>query len=425
MTHLQAAPIVITGRGMITPLGSGTGRNFDRMCQGESGTIPGPGTQLGREGQHFGRIPKPDWEALRAMRGLRRQDRAVALAVSAAHEAMAEAGLASDEHGLQAPRVDPTRIALCVGTSTGPATMLFEAAAAFGAGGEAQLKRTQPLAAVHGAQASIAGEVARRFGIAGPSMTMNAECASGNTVIAIGSMLLRSGAADAVLCCAVDSSIHPAYISQANLIGALAGGACRPFDERRDGFVMSEGGAAVVLERVSTHNGQAVSSPAGYGVIRSVGMSTDTSHATAPAADGEPLVRALRHALRDSGLAPGQIDVISSHGTGTPRNDPSELTALDVVFGAHLAGLPVHAVKSTIGHTLAAAGLIELIILSCTLQAGVIPPIIGCARPLPTPARLVRDKPLRGDLHHGLSTSCGFGGNNTALVLSRAPSIEN
>lgn len=410
-------PVEMTGRGIVSPLGAGVERNFQRMCHGDLATGPAPGLWSLRPGQHVGTVDQAELTVLASQRGLRRLDRTVVLAVQAVTEALHEANLLPTEDR----RIPGHRIALCLGTSTGPANASTEAAFAFASGGEALLKRTQPLSAVHAAQAGIAGEIARRFQIEGPSMTLNAECASGNTVVGIGQQLLASGAADAVICCSVDSSVVDLYVAQANLIGALASGPCRPFDLDRDGFVLSEGAAAVVLETApddpaapSTEHRAAPQQIRMLGV----GMSTDTSHATAPSEDGHSLARAVLSALEQAKLTPQDIDVVSVHGTGTPRNDITELRALEHVLGEGLSQTPVHSLKSMIGHTLAAAGLIELVILSRTLEAGVIPPTVGCRSPLPTRADLVLDTARAVRMTVGLSTSCGFGGNNTAAVLS-------
>ena len=409
--------VELTGRGIVSPLGAGVERNFQRMCQGELATRPAPELRSLRPGQHVGTVDEEELTALASQRGLRRLDRAVILAVQAVAEALVEADLLPTGDR----RLPNHRIALCLGTSTGPAAASAEAAAAFAAGGVAQLKRTQPLSAVHASQAGIAGEIARRFQIEGPSMTLNAECASGNTVVGIGQQLLAAGMADAVICCSVDASVVNLYVAQANLIGALASGPCRPFDLDRDGFVLSEGAAAVVLEASpDSPSTPSAERPSASPRIRllGVGMSTDTSHATAPSEDGHSLARAVLSALEQAELTPQDIDVVSAHGTGTPRNDVTELRALEQVLGEGLARTPVHSLKSMIGHTLAAAGLIELVILSRTLEAGVIPPTVGCRAPLPTRADLVLDAARAVQMTVGLSTSCGFGGNNTAAVLS-------
>lgn len=413
-------PVMITGRGIVSPLGVGVEHNFQQLCMGELATGPSADLCSLRAGQHMGVVVHSDLTVFTSQRGLRRFDRAVALAVQCVIEALDEANLMPKPDR----RIPNHRIALCLATSSGPAASVVGAIGAFETGGEAYLKRKHPLGAVHAAQASIAGEIARRFHINGPSMTINAECASGNTVVAIGQQLITAQAADAVVCCSVDAPVIDFLIAQANLIGALASGRCRPFDLNRDGFVLSEGAAAVVLESVLESPSVGTSKPADtlHGVrLLSVGMSTDTSHPTAPAEDGDALSRAILSALKQAQLRSRDIDVVSAHGTGTPRNDSTELLALERVLGKGIASTPVHSIKSMIGHTLAAAGLIELVILSRTLESGVIPPIVGCRTPLSTQADLVLGTSRVASMAVGLSTSCGFGGNNTAALLSLPP----
>lgn len=425
MAPARTAAPVITGRGMVTPLGAGVQRNFERMSRGDVALGPVNREGLGTPGQHFGVIEDAELAAAAGQRGLRRLDRAVTLAFTAVQEALTEARLLPTTNGpdtASSPRIDPDRLALCLGTSTGPADHAARTAGSHAQGGLQQLRRTNPLGAVQTSQAAIAGELARRFGISGPSLTVNAECATGNTVVGLGRMLLESGAADAVVCCAVDATITALYVDQANLVGALASGPCRPFDTRRDGFVMAEGAAAVVLEPTEDRSGpgRLNHQPPAQSTVLGVGMTTDLSHPTAPQQDGAPLRQAIKAALRQAGIGAEQIDVVSAHGTGTKLNDPAELAALRTVLGERFPEVPIHAVKSMIGHTLAAAGLIELIVLGCTLSTGIVPPTVRCKDPVRTTADIVRHhaRRLERPPRVGLSTSCGFGGNNTAVLLS-------
>lgn len=411
-------PAAITGRGIVSPLGAGVELTFQHMCEGRVATGPEESIVSLRPGQHVGTVDMTTLTTPQSHRGVRRLDRTVMLVVEAVTEALTEADLLPTS----SRRLPDNRIALCLGTSTGPITVSAGAAVAFGQQGEAGLKRVAPLAAVHASPAFITGEVCRRFEVTGPSMTLNAECASGNTVVAIGMHLLSSGAADAVVCCAVDASVNELTVAQSNIIGALAAGQCRPFDRDRDGFVISEGAAAVVLEPVGRETCPPdAPTPAVH--VLGVGMTTDTFHPTAPAESGASLVEAVKAALTQAELPPAAVDVVSAHGTGTPMNDRSELEALEEVFGGDLARIPVHSVKSMIGHTLAAAGLIELIVLSHSLETGLLPPTMGCRTPLETSADLVLHACRQGSFTTGLSTSIGFGGNNTAAVLGLACSL--
>jgi 3-oxoacyl-[acyl-carrier-protein] synthase II len=381
--------------------------------------VPVDERKMGRAGQHVGTVPDEAIAHVAGLRGVSRTDRVCQLALAAADHALREAGLSLPlEHGGATERIPRERIALCLGTSGGPLASSFHAASAFAMGGEPMLRRSAPLAAVTSAHASPTGEVARRFAIKGPSFTVNAECASGNTVVALGQMLLASGTVDAVLCIGVDAAVIPFNLAQANTVGALAAGAGRPFSESRDGFVMAEGAGAVVIERLSAAE---VDARPIHGVVESIGMTTDTSHPTAPNENGESIARAINEALTQAGYVASDIDVISAHGTGTASNDRVELVAIEEVLGARFPHVPIHSVKSMIGHSLAAAGLIELIVLTKSLERGIVPPTVNCDRPMNTTADIVTGEARSHAARVGLSISCGFGGNNTAALVTAAP----
>ena len=419
MTRSWSSPVAITGRGLVTPLGSGVDATFERLARGEVGTAPVDAREMGRAGQHVGAVPDEAISHVTRLRGVSRMDRVCQLALAAADHALREAGLSvPPEDGGVTGRIPRERIALCLGTSGGPLASSFDAAAAYAKGGEPMLRRSAPLALVTTAHASATGEVARRFSIKGPSFTVNAECASGNTVVALGQMLLASGAVDAVLCVGVDAALNPFNLAQANTVGALAAGPGRPFSELRDGFVMAEGAGAVVIERLSAVE---VDDRPIHGVVESIGMTTDTSHPTAPNENGESIARAINEALTQSGHVADDIDVISAHGTGTTLNDRVELVAIEEVLGARFPHVPIHSIKSMIGHSLAAAGLIELIVLAKSLERGVVPPTVSCEQPMNTMANIVRGRARSHAAHVGLSISCGFGGNNTAALVTAAP----
>lgn len=407
----------IVGAGLVTPLGIGVETNFRHMCGGHTGFVPAEVVKVGEPGQVFGAVV--DLESAvptRRRREWRRLDRANQLARVASIEALASAGFEFQSGGSLKGLLRPERIGLCVGTSNGPSASLESAIGAFEVGGRRALFRADPLIGFSGSPTYIAASLARELGIGGPSVTVNAECATGNSVIGVANGMIFSGMADGVLCVGVDAPLTPFCVASMNNLGALAPDICRPFDQQRDGFVMSEGAGAMLIvgEDVACSDG------INLGTITGIGLTTDLAHPTAPSQDAEPLERAIRIAISAAGIRPDQIQLVSSHGTGTKLNDPTEVLALQTVLGSHAKECLVQAIKSMIGHSLGAAAIIEAVILGCSMREGVCPPIVHCDDPLPTELFLVRNQAREmASLNTGISISCGFGGSTTCVVIEK------
>jgi 3-oxoacyl-[acyl-carrier-protein] synthase II len=258
-----------------------------------------------------------------------------------------------------------------------------------------------------------AGWLAARLGLASPGVNLNAACASSTAAVARAAALIASGRADAALVVCMDL-VSEFVFSGFSALQALDPAGCRPFDRGRAGLSLGEGGAALLL--VSADRARRERSPV-LGTVAGWGAANDATHITAPARDGCGLAQAARQAIERAGIAPGDVAAVSAHGTGTVYNDAMELTAFRAVFGGRT--LPIHSVKGAIGHTLGAAGGIEVALGLRSLSAGTLPPTAGFRDPEPGSEGSVRAdaQPIAGDFL--LTTNSGFGGVNAALVLER------
>jgi len=379
---------VITGYGVVSPLGSGVRAFFEALVAGRSGVGPIAGFDAA------GLSPSIAAEVREA--SISDPDRAGAFALRAAREAVADAGLEG------AP---PARLGVVLGTTLG-GMRLFEAWNA-GRRTDVDLERVPYFAP------SV--RVARALGCHGPVATTQLACASSTHAIALAADLVRQGRADAVLAGGTDLLCR-FVVAGFNCLRATADVA-RPFDRDRRGLVLGEGAAVVVVEDA----GNAARRGARLrGRLLGVGAAADAVHMTAPDREGGGAARAIVAALGDAGLPPDAIDFVSAHGTGTPYNDAMEAVALGRVFGDRR--LPVNSIKGSIGHTLGAAGAFEAVMCLTAMAEGIVPPTAGLVNVDPVCARLdlVFGGPRRATLARSVSTSSGFAGTNAALVLGRA-----
>jgi 3-oxoacyl-[acyl-carrier-protein] synthase II len=330
-----------------------------------------------------------------------RRSRTDTLALLAAEEAVGMAGCAES--------IDRRRAAVVIGSTCGGFREIEKTCLERAAGRPVSSARLLVLE-----KANAADLVAARFGFLGPRFTVHTACASGATAILIGAELIRAGAADAALVGGSDA-LARLTLSGFRSLRLIDPAACRPFDKNRRGLSLGEGAGMLVLEPAG---------PAGRRGARPLAVllggahSVDAHHLTAPAADGSGAARAIRAALHEARLAPGDVDHINAHGTGTQANDAAEAAAIAAALGGRAARCPVTSIKGSIGHTLGAAGAIEAIATIQTLRTGLIPPTAGLAEPDPAFALdLVRGAPRPGTYRAALSHSFGFGGANAVLCF--------
>jgi 3-oxoacyl-[acyl-carrier-protein] synthase II len=397
-------PIVVTGVGAVTPLGVGARALHERWSAGTCGV---------RDGE----APCAEFEPtdFLTVKEARRADRFTQLAIGACAEALADAGW--DE---QLP-YDAHRIGCVLGTGIGGISTLV-------AGQDTLRERggeyVSPLAVPLMMSNAGAAALSMRHGLQGPSLAVSTACASGAHAIGCALRMLQTGEADAVVAGGSEAGLTPlARAAFAALDAVSKTGVSRPFDVRRDGFVMGEGAAVLVLERRSAARARNARE---LGTIRGYGASSDAHHLTAPREDGDGQAGAMRAALADAGVSAGEIDYVNAHGTSTPLNDRAETHAIKLALGEHAAEIPVSSTKSAIGHLLGAAGAVEAVATLLALNDGVAPPTLGLSEPeeeldldyVPGVARALSLSGKRPAL--ALSNSFGFGGHNAVLCLEAA-----
>ncbi|WP_026425277.1 beta-ketoacyl-[acyl-carrier-protein] synthase family protein [Actinokineospora inagensis] len=407
--------VVITGIGMITPAGRGLTATFDAQCEGRSGIVTPPRDHVVATWiENAGVAPDVDPAELydRADPCL---DRYVLLALAAADDAVADAGLVPGENA------DPHRIATVVSSGGGGLLTYEDQASARRAKGRTGISPYM----IPGILPNMAAaRIALRFGLRGYSAAIATACAAGAQSIAEGLRLIRGGEADVVVCGGTDAPLHPSIATGFVNARATANGwadpaqASRPFDKGRNGFVLSEGSCVVVLESAEHADARGV---AGYADLIGWGGTTDAHHLTAPRADGEGAAEAMRRAVADAGLTPSDVDYINAHGTSTKRGDAAETKAVHDVFGDHAPA--VSATKSVIGHSLAAAGAIEAAVTAIAIAKATLPPTHNLLDVDPKcELDHIVDKPRQGPISVALSNSFGFGGHNISLALAPASS---
>ncbi len=396
------ADVVVTGVGAITPLGVGARTLHERWTSGVCAIVDGE-------------APCADFDPLDTMsrKEARRADRFTQLAIAASEEALIDAGWGDG------PPVDPTRIGCVIGTGVGGLATLEAGQTdllARGASGVSPL--SVPLMMGNAAAAVLA----MRHGLQGPCYGVVSACAAGAHAIGHAARMIACGDADAVVTGGAEAALTP--LSRA-CFGALdatsSSGISRPFDARRDGFVMGEGAGVLVLEDGAAARARGARI---LGTVRGYGATCDAHHLTAPDPDGAGAARAITAALRDAGLTAAAIDYVNAHGTSTPLNDRAETMALKTALGADAHRIPTSSLKSSIGHLLGAAGAVEAIATLLALGDRVAPPTLGYEQPdegldldyVPGRARplAARDDDLPAV---ALSSSFGFGGHNAVLVL--------
>jgi 3-oxoacyl-[acyl-carrier-protein] synthase II len=272
---------------------------------------------------------------------------------------------------------------------------------------------------------AVADRLADTFGTRGLPITLSTACASGATAIQLGVEAIRRGECDRALSIGADGSATAEALIRFALLSALSTQndppqkASKPFSRDRDGFVLAEGSAALVLEslQAATARGATI-----LGVLRGCGEKADDFHRTRSKPDGSPAIAAVRAALADAGMAEDAIDYVNAHGTSTPENDKMEHLSLSTVFGERIRSIPVSSNKSMIGHTLSASGAIEAAISLMTMRESVIPPTINYDNPDPAiDLDVVPNVKRERDVSSVLSNSFGFGGQNACLVMTREP----
>jgi 3-oxoacyl-[acyl-carrier-protein] synthase II len=419
--HAGRPIVAVTGLGIVTSLGVGKAQNWERLVAGRSGIHAI--TRFPTEGLKTRIAGTIDFVPVEPMSAPGLSER---LAEMVAEEAIAQAGIGSagDFPGplfLAVPPVElewPQRRALAAAAgANGGVTNQDLLRGADTGGFTGTYKRFQ--------FGSVAEGLAERFGTKGSPISLSTACASGATAIQLGIEAIRRGETEAALCIGTDGSINPESLIRFSLLSALSTAndppeaAAKPFSKNRDGFVMAEGAAALVLESLAGARARGAKL---IGVLEGSGEMADSFHRTRSSPDGRPIIGCIRNAVADAGLTPDDIDYINPHGTGTPENDKMEGLGTAAVFGERAKRLPISSNKSMIGHTLSAAGAVEAAFTLMTLQHQRLPPTINYQVPDPAlPLDVVPNVARDAKVRHALSNSFGFGGQNVSLVMASEP----
>ncbi len=419
--HLGRPLIAVTGMGVITSLGQGVEDNWKALTSGVSGIHKI--TRFPTEGLSTRISGTVDFIDLPAENAV---ERSYAFARETTAEALAQAGISGDFNGplfLAAPPIEPEWSARFeLADRSRPSQKPADAYDRFLA---AMRDRADPVfheAALFGA---ISERLSDRFGTRGLPVTLSTACASGATAIQLGVEAIRQGRTDRALTVATDGSVSAEALIRFALLSALSTQndpperASKPFSKDRDGFVIAEGAATLVLESLEAAIARGARV---YGILKGCGEKADSFHRTRSSPDGGPAIATIRAALADAGLSEGDIGYINAHGTSTPENDKMEYGAMLSVFGQALAGIPVSSNKSMIGHTLTAAGAVEAVFSLQTILTGTLPPTINYQNPdasiiLDVVPNVKRD----AQVNAVLSNSFGFGGQNASLVMAAEP----
>ena len=407
-----AAGATITGIGLVTPLGLDVGGFFDALCSGRSGLVrPPDGHPVAGILESAGIAPVLDPRTLMPPPEARCLDPFITMAIAAADAALADAALVVGADS------DPARTAVVIANSTGGVTTFEQQAVARHERGRTAVS---PVLLPGMLPNMATARIAMKHGIRGFSSTIATACASSAYAVAEALRLIREGRADVVVCGAGDAPLLPtissAFVNARAVATGWADPACssRPFDRRRNGFVLAEGAGVLVVERTAHAVARGA---AGYADLLGWGVSTDAYHATMPRPDGSGAAAAMRDALADAGLTGADVDYVNAHGTSTKLGDAAEVRALLDVLGP--AGPAVSSTKAVTGHLLASAGVVEAAATALAICGGLLPPTHNLDEPdgdLDHVVKVPRETVVRA----ALSNSFAFGGHNVSLVLGAA-----
>ncbi len=404
--------VVITGMGVLSPVGLNNQETFQHLVEGRSGidriTQFDPSRLTSRiAGEVKGFDPYAHMDHKLA----RRIGRYAQFAIAAAGEAL-------QHSGLDLQREDPARVATLVASAIADFPFL-----------ESQMwhlfqkgpGKTNPFSVPRIGTSMASGNVSLQYGLTGPAFSVSSACATGSHALATAWMMLRSGMADVAVAGGAESAMTESYLDSFCALRALSTRndeperASRPFDRDRDGFVMAEGAAVLILETLE--HARQRSAPV-LAEIAGIGMSCDAYHITSAHPDGRGASQAMNQALESAALGPDSIDYINAHGTSTSINDQVETRAIKNSFGARAGRIPISSIKSMIGHSIGAAGAIEAVTCVNVIKQGVIPPTINLETPDPEcDLDYVPNQARQVAVRTAMSNSFAFGGQNCVLIL--------
>jgi 3-oxoacyl-[acyl-carrier-protein] synthase II len=406
--------VVITGLGAVTPVGIGVSAYWDAICAGRPGvgplTLVDPALVPSKVGAE---CPDFDPKAALGPKDARRLDRATQFAMAAALEAWEDASIDG--------QVDKDMTGVVFATGIGGIGSLLASDKVLREKGP---NRVSPFTVPQLMPNAAAGAIAMRLGLRGPNFCTTTACAASNHALGLAFQSVRSGESDAMVAGGSESAfVEIALIAFAQMTALSTRfndhpeEASRPFDARRDGFVMGEGAGALVLEEreAALRRGATI-----HAELVGFGQSADAFHITAPSEDGSGAALAMRRALASAQLEPEQVDYVNAHATSTQAGDVSETRAIKLAFGEHAKQMPVSATKSMIGHLFGAAGAVEGVATVLALRDGIIPPTINLTDPDPLcDLDYVPGEARKADIEVAMSNGFGFGGHNAVVIFRR------
>ena len=407
--------VVITGVGVVSPLGTGNSKNWDGLINGRSGI--GPISRFDASSfpvRIAGEVKDFNAEEFIDKKEIKKMDLFIQYSMAAAHFAMEDSGLVIDDSNAE-------RVGVLVGAGLGGLPTIEKYHTALQEGG---YKKISPFFIPMLIINLAPGHISIRYGAKGPNISSVSACATGTHSIGDAFHMIARGDADAMIAGGTESTVTPLGIGGFAVMKALSDTrndapekASRPFDKDRDGFILAEGAGIVILEEYEAARKRGAKI---YAEVVGYGLTGDAYHMTAPAAGGEGAARCMKMALNNAGISPDKVGYINAHGTSTPFNDLNESLAIKSVFGDHAYKLMVSSTKSMTGHLLGAAGGIEAAFTCMALDTGIIPPTINYETPDPEcDLDYVPNTAREARVEYAMSNSLGFGGTNATLLFKR------
>ena len=416
---MQLKRVVVTGLGALTPLGKSAAETWTSMINGVSGIAPITSFDTTLFKTHFaGEVKDFDPTSVIDRKEVRHMDRFSQFSVCVADEALRDSGLDLDKE-------DRSRVGVIWGSGMGGLISTESEVIIFAQGDG--VPRFNPFMIPKAIPSIAAGQISIRFGLGGPSYSVSTACSSSSHAVGSAFDQIRLGHADVLLTGGADADVTYTGVGGFNSLHALSTRndspetASRPFSKSRDGFVLGEGAACLILEDYEHAKARGAKI---YAEIVGVGMTSDAYHMTAPDPEGKGAERVMRLAIKDAGLEPEQIDFINTHGTSTPLGDVTEVNAIKRVFGEHVYEMNLDSTKSMTGHLIGATGAVEALACIMALKEGIIPPTINhdpedVDEEIDYRINFTFDKAQKRDIHYALSNTFGFGGHNACLIFKK------
>ena len=416
---MEIRRVVITGLGALTPVGNSAPDTWRALVNGENGIAPITLFDASRYKTHFaGEVKGIDPTAILDRKEARKMDRYAQFSVCVADEALRDSGLDLEQE-------DRSRVGVIWGSGMGGLQSTEEEIMDFAKGDGTP--RFNPFMIPKAIPSIAAGHISIRFGLGGPSFSVSTACSSSSHAVASAFDQIRLGHADVLLTGGADADVTYTGIGGFNSLHALSTNndspltASRPFSKSRDGFVLGEGAACLILEEYEHAKARGAKI---YAEMIGEGMTSDAYHMTAPDPEGKGAERVMRLAIKDAGLQPEDIDYINTHGTSTPLGDVTEVKAIQRVFGEHVYEMNLDSTKSMTGHLIGATGAVEALACVMALKDGIIPPTINHDpededENIDYRINFTFGKAQKRDIRYALSNTFGFGGHNACLIFKK------